>query len=556
MPVSRKEIASVLEEIARLLELKGENPFKCRAFESAARAIERAEGDIEGLVSSGALTSIRGVGKSTAEQVVALVREGRAPLLDELRASFPEGLLKMLDVPGLGPKRLRVIYEALGVSSISELEYAIHENRLRDLPGFGEKSQENLRLVIETIRRSEGWFLLPAAWEAAATVLAINGSGDRRIEIAGELRRQLETLSEILVVAESEEGSPPSETVGRTDLGIPYRILMRPAASFEACWLWESCGPEHRASLQQRALSHGLSFGPDGLRRDGEIVPLDEAGVYHALGLEPVHPLLREGPTGETPHPDVMAGPESIHGIFHVHTTDSDGAATLEEMVREAERMGYLWIGISDHSQAAFYANGLTPERLRAQRVAIDEVQKRHPRIRILHGIESDILGDGSLDYEDDLLRRLDFVVASVHSQMRMDRGMMTARIERALRHPATTHWGHPTGRLLLGREGYDCDIEHLLRVCAEEGVSVEFNANPQRLDLDWRWIPRAIALGVPISVDPDAHSLGGLADARLTVGTAAKGGLAPTHLLNNAGAEEIDAWLRGRRGRWKETGA
>ncbi len=273
------------------------------------------------------------------------------------------------------------------------------------------------------------------------------------------------------------------------------------------------------------------------------------------LGLEPVHPLLREGPAGLAPHPATIAGPESIRGIFHVHTTDSDGTATLSQMVAEAERMGYAWIGISDHSKAASYANGLTPERLRAQRRAIDELQKQHARIRIFHGTESDILGDGSLDYDDEVLRELDFVVASIHSRMRMSRDAMTARIERALRHPATTHWGHPTGRLLLERDPYDCDIDHLLRVCAEEGVSVEFNAHPQRLDLDWRWIPRAIELGVKLSVDPDAHSPAGLADARLTVGTAAKGGASAGDLLNSLSVDGIGGWLRARRERWERNG-
>jgi DNA polymerase (family 10) len=254
------------------------------------------------------------------------------------------------------------------------------------------------------------------------------------------------------------------------------------------------------------------------------------------------------GPAEDAPDLRHLAGPETIRGIFHVHTIASDGAGSLEEMVAEALRLGYSWIGISDHSQTAIYANGLSPDRLRAQRLEIDAMRARHPQIRIFHGIESDILGDGALDYDEQLLAELDFVVASVHSQFRMSPEEMTRRIERALRHPATTHWGHPTGRILLGREGYACDIPRLLHVCAEEGVSVEFNANPHRLDLAWGWLAHARALGVPVSINPDAHAPAGLADARLTVGTAAKGGLTETEVLNSRTPEEIARWLEERK--------
>jgi DNA polymerase (family X) len=551
MPVDRKQAAAVLDEIARLMELRGENPFKCRAFESAARAIERADAELEELVASDALTSIRGIGKSTAEQITSLVREGYSPLLEELQSALPAELRRLMQIPGLGPKKLRVIHESLGVASIADLEHAIQANRLRDLPGFGQKSQDALLHSIESFHAFEGRFLLPAAWEAAAAYMAVNGSRDSRLEIAGELRRQMETLTEVLFVAESREGPARQETARTVHAGVPVRVLACPPESFEARWLWESCSLDHRLSLEKRAGERGLSFSGEGLRRGETLLPLDESGIYRMLGLEPVHPLLREGPAGVAAHPTAIAGPESIRGIFHVHTTDSDGTATISQMVAEAERMGYAWVGISDHSKAASYANGLAPERLRAQRRAIDELQKQHARIRIFHGTESDILGDGSLDYDDDVLRELDFVVASIHSRMRMSRDAMTARIERAIRHPATTHWGHPTGRLLLERDPYDCDIEHLLHVCAEEGVSVEFNANPQRLDLDWRWIPRALELGVKLSVNPDAHSLSGLADARLTVGTAAKGGASAGDLLNSLSVDGISDWLRAVHRRW-----
>jgi DNA polymerase (family 10) len=549
VPTDRKQIAAALREIARLSELRGENPFKCRAFDQAARAIERLNQDLQELVDRGKLTSIRGIGKGTALQITHLLDTGHSPLLEELRAFFPEGLRRLLRLPGLGPKRLRVIHEKLGVTSVGELEYAIVENRLRDLPGFGTKSQEALRKAIEILRRHEGRFLLPVGWRAATTILIERGEREQRVEIAGELRRQLETLSEVVLIAEGESGRQPSEHREKTTDGIPYRLLVRPAESFEGSWLWESSSESHRKSLQERAGTRGLTFDATGLRKGQRTMALTEEEIYRKLDLPPVHPLLREEAATELNHADSLAGPESIRGIFHVHTTDSDGVGSVEEMVTEAKRMGYQWIGISDHSQSAVYANGLSPERLRQQKKQLAQIQKQLPEIRILHGVESDILSDGSLDYDDDLLDELDFVVASVHGQFGMDPETMTKRIERALRHPATTHWGHPTGRLLLAREGYACDLEHLLKVCAEEGVSVEFNANPHRLDLDWRWIPLARTLEIPLSINPDAHTPEGLSDARLTVGTAAKGGLQHDEPLNNRTPEEISDWLReGRR--------
>jgi len=542
MTAEKKEIATALEEIALLLELAGESSFKSRAFEVAARAIERFEGGVEDAIAAG-LASIPGIGKSTAAQIESLARTGASPLLDELRAQFPEGVREFLRLPGLGPKRARAIWQDLGVASITDLEDACIENRLRALPGFGEKTQSKLLWEISLYRGRLGLFLLPAAWEAAQEVLG-GGRKWTRIEIAGELRRQIEVLREVLFVAEG----PYVEESMRTAGGIPVRILRRPREIFEACWLWESVSEEHRVSLAARAIERGFAFGAEGFRKDGQPLHLDEDGIYRALGLEPVHPLLRELPAERAPHPGALVGPESIHGVFHVHTTDSDGAGTVEEMVIEAARLGYGWIGISDHSRTPVYANGLSVERLRAQGAAIREIQKRHPSIRIFHGTESDILPDGSLDYDDEALGELDFVVASIHSAMRMPREAMTRRIEKALRHPATTHWGHPSGRLLLTREPYECDDDHLLEVCAESGVSVEFNAHPYRLDLDWRRIPRAIELGIPISINPDAHRPEGLADARLTVGTAAKGGLTPAGIMNSRKAEEIASWLSKRR--------
>jgi DNA polymerase (family X) len=541
--IDRKEIAAALEEIGLLLELKGEGGFKARAYEAAARAIERID-DIKATIERKSLLSVPGIGKSTAAQIESLARSGSSPLLEELRSAFPEGLRDLLLLPGLGVKKARALWQQLGITSINELEDACVENRLREVAGFGPKSQANYLHAITVHRGRLGRFLIRDAWEAAQEI--IESRKWPRIEIAGELRRQLEILREVVFIVEG----PFGETKEAAKIGIPLRILFRPAEIFDACWLWESASEEHRTTLAARAVERGMTLDAGGLRRGGTVLRLDEAAIYRAVGLDPFHPLLREGPAGENGYSGPLIGPESIHGVFHVHTTESDGAATVEEMVREAERLGYKWIGVSDHSRSAFYANGLSTERLLSQAEAIRTIERHHPGIRVFHGIESDILPDGSLDYPDSILESLDFVIVSIHSAMRMPAETMTARIERALRHPATTHWGHPSGRLLLAREPYECDFERLIEVSAECGVSIEFNASHHRLDLDWRRIPTARALGVPISVNPDAHSAEGLADARVSVGTAAKGGLTPSDVLNSMGAEEIEKWLVKRRRR------
>lgn len=390
--------------------------------------------------------------------------------------------------------------------------------------------------------------LLPEGWIAAEEAFDLIGRAAERVEIAGELRRQCETIHEVVVIVRSPAGTPAREETIRARSGIPIRILRRPPEVFEACWLWESCGPEHRASLQARAQDRGFTLDETGFRRNGTPLPLTEERIYANLGLDPVHPLLREGSIDEGPHPAILAGPETIHGVFHVHTTDSDGRGTLEEMVVEAERLGYLWIGISDHSQRASYAGGLKPARLRVQRESIRALQDEHPGIRILQGVESDIHPDGSLDYPDAVLDELDFVIASVHDTFEMDTEAMTARIARALSHPATAIWAHPSGRLLPGGPPYQMDTARLLETCARNGVAVEFNASPFRLDLDWRWIPTARALGLPVAVDPDAHTPSALAFPRQMIGNAAKGGLTPADVLNNRNAEEIVTWLTKRR--------
>ncbi len=539
----KKAIVAALDEIALLLRLEGESTHKVHPYEKAARAVERFAGSIPNAIADG-FEGIPWIGKSAGVQIADFCRTGRSPLLDALRAEIPEGVRGLALLPGLGPERARRIWRELQILSIDDLESACRENRLAFAAGFGEQAQREIVRAIGAYREEAGLFLLPEAWEAANEVLA--SFGRSRIEIAGELRRQVELLHEVLFVAEGMPGEESRRSAG----GFPVRILRRSREAFEACWLWESASEAHRVSLAARARERGFDFDREGFRKDGLILPFDEGGIYRSLGLEPVHPLLRERPAGETPGALPLIGPESIRGIFHAHTTDSDGASTVEEMVGEAVRLGYEWIGISDHSRNADYANGLSIERLREQGEKVRRIRDRFRTVRIYHGVESDILPDGSLDYPDPVLAELDFVVASIHSSMDMPRDAMTARIEKALRHPATTHWGHPSGRLLLIREAITCDFDRLLEVCAERGVSVEFNAHPYRLDLEWRRIPKAIALGVPISINPDAHALEGLAEPRLRCGTAAKGGLTPAGILNSRSAEEVGRWLSARRRR------
>lgn len=541
------ELLQRLSQIALLLEFREENPFRINAYRKAVRALKQTT-DLQGLIATGGLTSIQGIGKGLAQEITAIATTGTSPLWDQLSAELPvAGLLEMMGVSGLGPKSARTIYHQLGASSLGELEYACQENRLVELPGFGAKKQAKIQAEIHQIKQNRRLIRYGDAIALAQTLLAT--WTDTPASVTGKLRRAWEVCEALeLVIAAPPEAiatwlarvsDQPLESTPatlQTQIGkIP--ILCHAATPETYGWkLLQTTGsPEHLAQL-------GLGAEVPAWALPG----WSEAQFYAALELPWIPPQLREG-TGEVAAaragqlPNLVQATE-IKGLLHVHSTYSDGANSLEEMVQAAIAQGYEYLGISDHSQAAFYARGLKPPDLRRQHQEIAQLnQKYRGKIQILAGIEADILPDGSLDYaatDPDILNTFDFVIASVHTQLKMPPEAMTARLVTALAHPCVTILGHWTGRILLGREASQFDHEAVLEAAAAHQVALEFNASPYRLDLDWREIRQATSRGVKIAVNPDAHAIAGLADTALTLPVAQKGWLESSQILNCLSAE------------------
>lgn len=572
--MQNSDVLEILESIATLLELKGENPFKIRAYQNGARALERSGKDIAQLVESGELEATKGIGKALAEKIRTLVTTGALPYYEELKQGIPEGLFAVLKVPGLGPKKVAKLWNELGIESLAELEYACRENRLVLLKGFGTKSQAKVLKGIEFLKTARGRRLRADVVEEAEAILAaVRGLEDvNRAELAGSFRRATPTLKDLdLVVASPNpealskrlaEAEFASETVQvgpartsirtRQGLGVDFRIVA--PEDFPAAWLHFTGSKEHNVALRQVAKERDLKLSEYGLEKeDGtRIQPSSEAELFQALGLHWTPPELREGPEAlrplENDEPKPLVEIEDVVGALHLHTTQSDGAHSLEEMVAAARDLGFRYLGVSEHSKTAVYAHGLEVERLRAQRAEIEALRPKFPEMTIFHGIESDILPDGSLDYPDEVLKELDFVIGSIHSSFQLSLEDQTQRVLKAFENPYLDIFGHPTGRILLGREGYALDMNQVLTKAAETGVVLEINASPSRLDLDYRVIPQALAKGCRLAICPDAHSTRGLADVRWGVDTARKGGAEARHIVNTYPAETFLSQLRRHR--------
>ncbi|MBI3621075.1 MAG: DNA polymerase/3'-5' exonuclease PolX [Nitrospirae bacterium] len=570
-----RDISEILSDIATLLELKGDNPFKIRAYEQGARIVEGLGDQLEPLVREGRLHEHKGIGPALSEKITELVTTGRLAYYDELRKEFPATIFDLLNIPGLGPKRVRLLYQKLGVRSLGELEYACVENRLLTLDGFGEKSQAKILDGIQQLKRHQGRFLFSDAMEAAEGLIAALRQSPEviRISLAGSLRRRKETAKDIDLLVSS--GSPAAvmarfvalpgvadviahgETKSSIRLSSGLQADLRVVSDTEFPYALHhfTGSKEHNTALRGLAKSLGLKMNEYGLFRGEELVPCaTEADIFAALGMDEIPPELREN-LGEIEAAQARQLPElitesDIQGVFHAHTTESDGRHSLEEMVKAAKALGYRYLGISDHSRSAHYANGLSIERVRAQHNAIDEIQQRHPEITIFKGIESDILADGSLDYPDEVLNSFDFVIASVHSRFGMTEDDMTARVIKAISHPAVTILGHPTGRLLISRDAYPLNLTRVLEAAKAHHVAVELNANPHRLDLDWRFCKDARDRGVRLSINPDAHSTEGLSDTRYGVGVARKGWLKRADVFNTQSADQMRQTLAAKKTR------
>lgn len=569
--------AHALGQIAAYLELRGDNRFKIRAYEQAARAVQRlAADDLAPLLKSGALAATPGIGPATLGVLTDLVTGGESGYLARLRAEMPEGLLELMRIPGLGIAKIHKIHEALGITSVAELEAAARDGRIAALPRFSAKTAAGILAAVEKSRAiGTRRRIAQALAEAVHLLELVRAHPDvSRAEVAGSVRRHLEVVSNVDVVAACRAGTDhvrvASSLAGgpgvaeASGIGTP-RVLVRfvdgtvlhlhcaPESRF-AVALWEATGPaSHAAALAGRLAARGMTVeGSTVVDRDGRPLAVpDEAALFRLAGMAYIEPELRDDldaldlAEGDALPP--LLTPGDIRGVLHCHTEYSDGKATVRQMAAAARARGWEYLGISDHSQAAFYAGGLAPERVLEQHAEIDAVnaELRGTGFRVLKGIEADILGDGQVDYDETLLARFDYVIGSVHSRFRMGEREMTDRILTALDSPWLTVLGHPTGRLLLSRDPYAVDIEAVLERAAANGVAVEVNADPHRLDLDWRHVRSALTRGVTIEIGPDAHSERGLDYMAYGVAMARKGWCTAGDVLNARSAEDVVKFAR-----------
>jgi DNA polymerase (family 10) len=547
------EVAKLLSEFGRRTALAGGNPYRSRAYTRAAENLVAVAEPLASLVEQNRLREIPGVGDAIADIITKLHRTGTHPALEKMRMEVPEGVLDMLSIPGLRPEKAIKLYKELGVSSLDELESAARQDRLKTVKGLGPALQQKILQGLEMRRNTQGARHI----HRAAALLAVAEQNLRRADPgltrvmpAGDFRRQCELVSDLSLVAQTgrlEEG-PKILRTGELSVHVTD------ARHFGSTLLFATGSEAHLAELCAHAADKGFALNEAGLRRGGKLVASkSETEIYKALGLSFIEPELREG-RGEIARargrrlPKLVSN-DDIRGIMHAHTEASDGANTLQQMAEAARKRGYAYFGVADHSKSAHYAGGLTVAEIEQQHDAIERLNTLYDReFRVFKGIESDILADGSLDYPDDILRRFDFVVASVHSQFRMERKAQTERFLRAVGNPFVTVLGHMTGRQLLRRPGYEVDVDRILAACAQHDVAVEINANPWRLDLDWRWHQRGLELGCMFSINPDAHSMAEIDLTRWGVAMARKGGIPPERVLNGMELPAFAQWIEKRK--------
>ncbi|MGC8595667.1 MAG: DNA polymerase/3'-5' exonuclease PolX [Candidatus Kryptoniota bacterium] len=569
--MERKDVAAVLEEIAALLELKGEDKFKVNAYSRAARTIAASNEDIIGLIKRGEAKKIPGVGDALSRKLQEFVETGKISYLEELKGLFPQTLMELFKVPGLGPNKIRSLYEQLDIKSLSELEYACNENRLVSLKGFGKKTQEKVLQSIAKIKAESEYHLLNVIYETSENIAyhLHRISGIDEFEFTGSFRRRKEIVRDLDCVIRFKSGEREKlfDALRRlkgirelkdvqSDLvslvwenGVPVEFIIVNRNDYPLALLHSTGSKEFYASLREYASSRGFMLNAREFKEGKEKLKVDsEEEVFGRLGLQFIPPELREdgdavlaASKGEIPELITL---QDIVGLFHVHTTWSDGANSLEEMVEAAKKLGMKYIGLSDHSKAAFYANGLNEDRLSEQAKVVARLNATEKEFHIFHGSEVDILPDGKLDFSDSVLKKLDFVIGSVHSRLSMPKEDATRRIVSALKNPYLTILGHMTGRLLLGRSGYELNIEEVIRTAVKNKKVIEINANPHRLDMDWRHLKKAKSSGIKFIIGPDAHSINGLDDFKYGVFIARKGWLTRHDVINSMNVGEIKIFL------------
>ncbi|MET4149017.1 MULTISPECIES: PHP domain-containing protein [unclassified Bradyrhizobium] len=545
-------VASLLREYAQRTALRGGNPYRAKAYSRAADSVAALAVSLDVLIAEDRLTEIPGVGDAIADIIAKLHKTGTHPSLEKLRKEIPEGVLEMLAVPGLRPEKVLRLYKDLGIASLAELEAAAKDDRIKKAKGLGAALQTKILQNLAIAKSGEGRLHL----HRAAALLAHAKDSIRksrpeltRVTIAGDFRRGCELVADLAIVAEA----PAAAKAPKSSPADGLQIRLSDRKHFGATLLFATGSAAHIEQLQALAAEKEMRLEADGLHKGRTLIAGEESEIYHALGLPFIDPELREGRgeielalKGEFPK---LVTDEDLRGILHCHTDASDGTETLEAMAKATRQRGFEYFGVADHSKSAHYAGGLSVEQIAEQHREADRLNKRLGKdFRILKGIESDILADGSLDYPDEVLDRFDFVVASIHGRFKLDRKAQTQRLLRAISDPHTTIIGHMTGRQLQRRPGYEIDVEKVLRACAKHDVVVEINAHPWRLDLDWRWHQAALEFGCTVSINPDAHSIPELDHMHWGVEMARKGGVPADRVLNAMTLPEITRYLRQKR--------
>jgi DNA polymerase (family 10) len=575
--MDKHEVARVLDEIGVLLDITGGNPFKIRAYHNAARAVENLDEDLARVVKEERLEEIEGIGERIAKKITLLVNTGHLPYYEKLKKKVPEGLLDLLKVPGLGGKKIKTLYDKLKIKSTEDLLKACQEGKVAKLRGFGAKTQENILSGLGKIQTYSRRLIWWKAMEIGQPILEKLSQLKtvKKAEIAGSVRRKLETIGDLdFLVASSKPtqvmewftkqpevekvlSKGPTKSSVRLQKGVQADIRVIPEDEFGFALLYFTGSKDHNIRIRKRALERGWSLSEYGLEPAvKKPKPLHlpkkptEEDIYRALGYCYIPPELREdmgefsaAEKGKLP---VLIEEKDIRGVFHCHTTESDGHNTLEEMARAAEKMHWEYLGISDHSKSSFQANGMDEDRLFAQ---VEKIRKlnRSKKVStyIFAGLECDILTNGRLDFPDSVLKELDFVIVSVHRSFNMDEKTMTARLIKAIENPYTTMVGHLTGRLLLKRDGYPVNFNKVIDACIANHKIMELNAHPMRLDMDWRYWHKAKEKGLKCSINPDAHTVDNLQFFRAGVNSARKGWLEKKDVINTLPLSKIQTLLK-----------
>lgn len=566
--MDNQEISAVLETISVYQKLDGANAFKVKAYDRASQTIHSLPEDVADLAKANKLDDLKGIGKSIAKILKELLETGECQTLKDLQARIPAGLLDILGLPGVGPKKVRALWQELEITSIAELSYACNENRLVDLKGFGKKTQAKILDAIKHLATTKGRHLHSYARSIADDFVNYLKAlpQAKRVDVAGSLRRGRETVKDLDILVESDQpgpimealakipnvreviGSGETKTSIRLESGLAVDVRVVESEAYPFALMYFTGSKDHNVEMRRLARDNGYSLN------EYDLTPIDgtkaapafteESEIFGFFGLDWIDPALREN-VGEIDAArdkklPALIDEKDIQGVLHIHTIASDGSATVEQLCDKAVDMGYHYIGISDHSKAAFYANGLDEARLEEQKQVIAKAQKKYPQLRIFHGIEADILPSGEIDLDDDCLASLDFVIASIHSVLGMKKEDMTKRLIKAIEHPSVQVIGHPTGRILLGRKGYSFDWNEVLEAAKANNVALECNANPHRLDTDWIHIRRACDKGVKICINPDAHAVGGMADTKYGVMTARRGWAQTADIVNTLPADRF----------------